>query len=333
MILGAPGGVAEMSRVLNERFLARPRKPGFVVSNKGGRYALHYHAEQAPNAESRIRLTSEKDAFGVPRASIDLRYSEQDVESALRSHQLLDRALRANNMAHLVYNYPEKELHSRIWETASDGYHQIGGARMGTDPWHSIVDANLSVHGLPNLSVASSAVFPTGGQANSTFLAVAFCHAPRTSPRGYKPRCKPECELRISAESMKTVAFTLPGQDSGSKRPSVLGLGCASMMGRAGRRESLAALNAAYDAGITFYDTARSYGYGECEALLGEFFQGARRDSIVLCTKFGILPGNPGGWKNRIKPLARAVLSVAPQLRGVARKQAAEPVQSWAVFC
>ena len=122
---------------------------------------------------------------------------------------------------------------------------------------------------------------------------------------------------------MKTVDLSMPGQNSGSKKASVLGLGCASMLGRAGRRESLAALDAAYDAGITFYDTARSYGYGECEGLLGEFFQGARRDSVVLCTKFGILPGKPGGWKNRIKPLARAVLSIAPQLRGAVRKHAA----------
>ncbi|MGA9584706.1 MAG: aldo/keto reductase [Terracidiphilus sp.] len=105
---------------------------------------------------------------------------------------------------------------------------------------------------------------------------------------------------------------------------SVIGLGCAAMLGRAGRRESLAALAAAYDAGITFYDTARSYGYGACESLLGEFFAGERRSRVVLCTKFGILPGNPSGWKNRVKPLARALLNVAPQLRGMVRKHAAD---------
>jgi aryl-alcohol dehydrogenase-like predicted oxidoreductase len=122
---------------------------------------------------------------------------------------------------------------------------------------------------------------------------------------------------------MKTVDLKFQAQNPASKKASVLGLGCASMLGRAGRRESLTALNAAYDAGITFYDTARSYGYGECEGLLGEFFHGARRDTVVLCTKFGIVPGNPAGWKNRIKPIARAVLSVAPQLRGAVRKHAA----------
>jgi aryl-alcohol dehydrogenase-like predicted oxidoreductase len=98
---------------------------------------------------------------------------------------------------------------------------------------------------------------------------------------------------------------------------SVLGFGCAALMGSASRRDSLAALSAACDAGINFFDTARSYGYGESEALLGEFFAG-RRTEVVLCTKFGILPETPG-WKHSLKPLARAALKVFPGLRHAAR--------------
>jgi hypothetical protein len=104
---------------------------------------------------------------------------------------------------------------------------------------------------------------------------------------------------------------------------SVLGLGCAAMMGSAGRRESLAALHAAYDAGINFFDTARSYGYGAGERLLGEFCAG-RRDRVVLCTKFGILPA-PHSWRQSIKPLARGALRLFPGLRDAARKQAGVP--------
>lgn len=173
-ILGAPGGAMDLYRVLRDRFLTKPRKPGFIVPNKGGSYALHYHAEQAPNPLSRITLTSEKDAFGMPRASIDMRYSEQDVDSVLKSHRLLDKALRANQIGQLVYwNSPEG---TRAWveENAGDGFHQIGGARMGNDPSTSVVDPDLNVHGLSNLSIASSAVFPSGSQANSTLLAVAL---------------------------------------------------------------------------------------------------------------------------------------------------------------
>jgi aryl-alcohol dehydrogenase-like predicted oxidoreductase len=103
---------------------------------------------------------------------------------------------------------------------------------------------------------------------------------------------------------------------------SVLGLGCAAMMGSASRRDSLAALSAAAAAGINFFDTARSYGYGASEGLLGEYFK-CRRDKVVLCTKFGILPA-PNNWKQRIKPLARTAIRLFPGLRKTIRKQAGE---------
>jgi hypothetical protein len=173
-IVGAPSGALEMYRVLRDRFLTKPKKPGFIVANKGGRYALHYHAEQAPNALSRITLSAEKDPFGMPRASIDLRYLDQDVESVLESHRLLDKALRANGIGRLVYWQSRDEARAWIAENAGDGFHQIGGVRMGTDPSTSVVDPDLRVHGLSNLSVASSAVFPSGSEANSTLLAVAL---------------------------------------------------------------------------------------------------------------------------------------------------------------
>ena len=110
----------------------------------------------------------------------------------------------------------------------------------------------------------------------------------------------------------------------GGPQVSVLGLGCAAMMGAAGRKESVAALSAALDAGINFFDTARSYGYGQSEGLLGEFFAG-RRDKVILCTKFGILPA-PRDWKQTVKPLVRGVLRLFPGLRGAARRQAGQMV-------
>lgn len=112
------------------------------------------------------------------------------------------------------------------------------------------------------------------------------------------------------------------GKGAALSRPelSVLGFGCAAMGGRSSRRESLAAIAAAWDAGINFFDTARSYGYGESEGLVGEFLSG-RRHEAVLCTKFGILPSSQGGWKQRLKPLARGALKIFPGLRGAVRKQ------------
>ena len=105
----------------------------------------------------------------------------------------------------------------------------------------------------------------------------------------------------------------------GEIRTSVLGFGCGSVLGRVGRRDSLQAMNTAWDAGVTLFDTARSYGYGEAEGLLGEFLQGKRERATVV-TKFGILPARPVAWKRLAKPVVRAALSLLPQARGLVRR-------------
>jgi aryl-alcohol dehydrogenase-like predicted oxidoreductase len=93
-------------------------------------------------------------------------------------------------------------------------------------------------------------------------------------------------------------------------------------MGRVGCKASLDALGAAYDAGISFFDTARSYGYGESEGLLGEFLRN-RRDSVVISTKFGILPARTNPIKGALKPALRALLRLLPSARKAMQKQIA----------
>jgi aryl-alcohol dehydrogenase-like predicted oxidoreductase len=116
--------------------------------------------------------------------------------------------------------------------------------------------------------------------------------------------------------------IALPGAPgSNDTQLSVLGFGCSALLGRSSRSESLTALNTAYDVGITFFDTARSYGYGASEGLLGQFLQG-RRDKVILCTKFGILPV-ARNWKQMVKPVARAAIRLVPSLRQAAQRQAA----------
>jgi len=50
----------------------------------------------------------------------------------------------------------------------------MGGTRMSADPKTGVVDANCRVHESPNLYVASSSVFPTGGWANPTVTIMAL---------------------------------------------------------------------------------------------------------------------------------------------------------------
>lgn len=161
-------------RLLQRRYLARPRCPGFLDRNRAGRYALHYHAEQAPCAESRVSLGGQADASAPPKLLVDLRFSGADAESVARAHEVLDRALRASERGHLEFHHPPSDRSSVVLAQASDGLHQIGTTRMSASAKEGVVDPDLRLHGLHNLFVASSSVFPTGGQANPTFLAVAL---------------------------------------------------------------------------------------------------------------------------------------------------------------
>ena len=54
------------------------------------------------------------------------------------------------------------------------GAHPMGTTRMTDQPKLGVVDSDCRVHGLANLYVAGSSVFPTGGFANPTLSLVAL---------------------------------------------------------------------------------------------------------------------------------------------------------------
>jgi aryl-alcohol dehydrogenase-like predicted oxidoreductase len=71
---------------------------------------------------------------------------------------------------------------------------------------------------------------------------------------------------------------------------SVAGLGCNNFGMRADETRSAEIVNAALDAGITLFDTARMYGGGKSEEFLGAAL-GTRRADVVIATKFGAPTG------------------------------------------
>ena len=73
----------------------------------------------------------------------------------------------------------------------------------------------------------------------------------------------------------------------GSLQVSVVGLGCNNFGWRIDADASAAAVNAALDAGINFFDTADIYGAGQSEEFLGRAL-GARRSEALIATKFGM---------------------------------------------
>ena len=57
---------------------------------------------------------------------------------------------------------------------------------------------------------------------------------------------------------------------------SHLGFGCAPIMGRISKSHALRALAFSFDCGVTHFDVARSYGFGQAEEIVGGFIKGKR---------------------------------------------------------
>lgn len=81
---------------------------------------------------------------------------------------------------------------------------------------------------------------------------------------------------------------------------SVVGLGCNNFGRRVDVEGTRAVVDAALEVGVTFFDTAESYGGGQSEAFLGESLRG-RRDQVILATKFGGAPAEGRGSRDQIR--------------------------------
>ena len=131
-------------------------------------YVLAALAEQSPNRESRVLLGSELDALGQRRTVVDLRIREADATSVQRSIELLAGALARRGQGRLRLE-PEGSL-----EMGFAPEHHIGTTRMADDPRRGVTDRHGRVHGVDNLYVAGSSLFPTAGFANPTLTILAL---------------------------------------------------------------------------------------------------------------------------------------------------------------
>lgn len=152
--------------------LARRKLPYTLVPNADGSYPLEFNCEQTPLDSNRVTLTDDADRHGLRRVHITWRMCQADVEGGLRAFQLLADVMNRGHACRLEYD--RDKLRDRLCHATPLGGHHIGTARMAATERAGVVDANCAVFGLPNLYVASSAVFPTGSYANPTLTIVAL---------------------------------------------------------------------------------------------------------------------------------------------------------------
>jgi choline dehydrogenase-like flavoprotein len=129
-------------------------------------------SEQAPDPDNRVTLDTRRDALGRQRPRLRWEWSAADRRNVEGSIGLYVDALEAAGLGHFR-RWVELDGPGRPSWTGI--HHPMGATRMHADPREGVVDAECAVHGIANLYVAGSSVFPTGnGYANPTLTILAL---------------------------------------------------------------------------------------------------------------------------------------------------------------
>jgi hypothetical protein len=160
-MLRTPGPVARYAfhRLVDRR--TRPRVQAVRLRN---------FMEMQPHPDNRVTLASETDCYGQPLPLVRHSPTALDRRSLIELHRVLGDELQAGGLGTLTSSLAEHDP----WPINDDASHHMGGTRMGSSPSTSVVDADGRLHGVPNVYVAGSSVFPTSGYANPTYTIVAL---------------------------------------------------------------------------------------------------------------------------------------------------------------
>jgi choline dehydrogenase-like flavoprotein len=144
------------------------------ISRKGRRFAafsIRSLVEQVPDAANRVTLDEKRDPFGQQKVKLAWRWNEADLRSIRRAQAIFAHEFAAAGIGQFT---PAAEGAGPIRRAFSSPHHFLGTTRMHRDERRGVVNQDCRVHGIPNLFVSGSSVFPTGGFANPTLTIVSL---------------------------------------------------------------------------------------------------------------------------------------------------------------
>ncbi|MDQ1535067.1 MAG: hypothetical protein QOF28_2828 [Actinomycetota bacterium] len=134
-------------------------------------YLLFLRGEPEPNPDSRVTLTDQRDALGVPRVDLHWQLGPDDRARYRKAINLLAQQFGFAGAGWLRVDPPD--FGSKKTEMFY-GSHHMGTTRMHADPTRGVVDTDCKVHGTDNLYIAGSSVFPAVGYSNPTLTILAL---------------------------------------------------------------------------------------------------------------------------------------------------------------
>jgi choline dehydrogenase-like flavoprotein len=159
------------AKQLEPAVIAMLRSLGGSAETTGMIYGVACALEPVPSADNRVTLTEDRDALGLPKLRLTWRPTRIERDALTNNLGALARAFGG-------YGGAVKLLLPEGTDWVDDeigwGNHHMGTTRMADDPKRGVVDANGRVHGIGNLLVAGSSVFPSCGPVNPTFTIVAL---------------------------------------------------------------------------------------------------------------------------------------------------------------
>ena len=166
LALGVAAGLGDVARAVGRRLAGKRVVPTGHVDIVG-------FFEQAPNRDSRITLDDRLDALGQRCVRVDWQVTPLDWHTWRTTATLAGNALAracGGRFQRVDWLEPDSNATPRLHGTS----HHMGTTRMSDDPSTGVVDTDGKVHGVDNLYVAGSSVFPAGGWAFPTFTIVAM---------------------------------------------------------------------------------------------------------------------------------------------------------------
>ena len=137
----------------------------------GWRFGIGCASEQEPNPDSRITLSDEKDALGLRRTKLTWLLKGADATSLHQNVRALARAWGGWGEGRIRILFKDR---AEWTEAEGWGNHHMGSTRMSADPKQGVCDADCRIHGMSNLYIAGSSVYPTTGTVNPTLTIVAL---------------------------------------------------------------------------------------------------------------------------------------------------------------
>ncbi|MDV2996451.1 MAG: Fructose dehydrogenase large subunit [Chroococcidiopsis sp. SAG 2025] len=174
--VGKSSTIADFVKVASrpDRFADRMTKKLFqqsIAARQFNSCDTHLIGEQAPNPDSRVILSRDRDKLGMNRVQLDWRLSPIDKYTIARSQQLIAAEFERSGLGKIHIELTDDEA---TWRSVAGSYHHIGTTRMSSNPKEGVVNEHCQVHGIHNLYIAGSSVFPTSGLSNPTLTIVAL---------------------------------------------------------------------------------------------------------------------------------------------------------------